>query len=1085
MDVSSENATVLPAGDTHFRTDAVLPNWTRALDLRERVAILRHAQPHIGSRAGGLGNAADKADGKETANDALATRLEAIGIDLEEYHRALLLPESPALTGALLPPVWASCDWEDLAESPWAPDDEPWIKQHPGLALTRFTSWAAIPVIRQAEDALTRMASHTGGLVIVSRLLPVLRRELVLALTSLVESVLVLELNIARIEGRLTAATPEGRYWEFIDSLANVSTVEGLCARYPRLARQVHQHCHNWLDAGLELFARLERDRALIERDLLHGHTLPPIVGIRSAGDPHRGLRRVTFVDCQDGTRIVYKPRPMGADLAFQAVLSFFNDRGIGEGFKTVSTVDRGTYGWSEAIVHEPCHDLSHIETFYRRQGGLLAILYALGAVDCHFENLIASGSHPVVVDLEGLFHHDRPPVPPEGAEPAWMEYSVLSVGLLPRRVWRGPDHVGVDMSGFGGQAGQIAEIMVPQMVNAGADTMHIGRAHLQVAGGQNRPVLENHELNLQDHLDAVEQGFVELYDAISAFGSDLLSEVGPVRQAADCEVRAILRPTATYAMLIRNSRHPDALRDALDQERILEPLWRAGVVREHGDQLAEAELAAMHRGDVPLFHYTPGSRDLISDDGTVVRGWCQQPPLEQAITRIGEFGVADKAKQLWYIRASFASLTRGRFGRRYQLHESQRLPSDDELVAHAVKIGERLKEIANTREGAASWIGLTLVTDEDWLLQPLGPSLYDGTGGVALFLAYLARITGDRRVEELALAASETFRRQQERQGAQEFVGGFVGTGGALYVAAHLARLLPQSGLAMLVPSLCSNLETRILADARLDLLTGVAGCIGGLVSAAGVMPRNVADPLIDACARRLCDTAVVSETGAARWVTQGGSMLTGMSHGAAGIAWALTKAWRRLGTERYRDYAMRAVKFEKELFSPEQGNWPDLRDASSPASYMTAWCHGAVGVGFSRLDLARDLCDSQVEEDLTVALHTTGATGFGFNHSLCHGDLGNIDFMMTAGLWRGDEPLLQRARRGLGVVLDTIEGQGYLCGVPSPHAVETPGLMTGLAGIGYGLLRTAYPAEVPSVLIMQPPVIASADRTRTEVRA
>jgi lantibiotic modifying enzyme len=35
----------------------------------------------------------------------------------------------------------------------------------------------------------------------------------------------------------------------------------------------------------------------------------------------------------------------------------------------------------------------------------------------------------------------------------------------------------------------------------------------------------------------------------------------------------------------------------------------------------------------------------------------------------------------------------------------------------------------------------------------------------------------------------------------------------------------------------------------------------------------------------------------------------------------------------------------------------------------------------------------DDGIGADLATALQTTLATGFGFNHSLCHGDLGNLD--------------------------------------------------------------------------------------------
>jgi lantibiotic modifying enzyme len=36
-------------------------------------------------------------------------------------------------------------------------------------------------------------------------------------------------------------------------------------------------------------------------------------------------------------------------------------------------------------------------------------------------------------------------------------------------------------------------------------------------------------------------------------------------------------------------------------------------------------------------------------------------------------------------------------------------------------------------------------------------------------------------------------------------------------------------------------------------------------------------------------------------------------------------------------------------------------------------------------------------------------------------------------------------------------------------PLGAETPGLMTGLAGIGYGLLRLAEPERVSSVLLLE----------------
>ena len=53
---------------------------------------------------------------------------------------------------------------------------------------------------------------------------------------------------------------------------------------------------------------------------------------------------------------------------------------------------------------------------------------------------------------------------------------------------------------------------------------------------------------------------------------------------------------------------------------------------------------------------------------------------------------------------------------------------------------------------------------------------------------------------------------------------------------------------------------------------------------------------------------------------------------------------------------------------------------------------------------------------------------------------------------------------------ILDSIDRDGWQCG--GPQAVETPGLMLGLAGIGYQMLRLAEPDRIPSVLVLAPPV-------------
>jgi lantibiotic modifying enzyme len=84
--------------------------------------------------------------------------------------------------------------------------------------------------------------------------------------------------------------------------------------------------------------------------------------------------------------------------------------------------------------------------------------------------------------------------------------------------------------------------------------------------------------------------------------------------------------------------------------------------------------------------------------------------------------------------------------------------------------------------------------------------------------------------------------------------------------------------------------------------------------------------------------------------------------------------------------------------------------------------------------------------------------------------GTSGNLEFLAQAAAKLEDGDLTREAERMASTILVDIEQHGWRCG--TPLGVETPGLLAGLAGIGYGLLRTARPDIVPSVLALEAPL-------------
>jgi len=379
-----------------------------------------------------------------------------------------------------------------------------------------------------------------------------------------------------------------------------------------------------------------------------------------------------------------------------------------------------------------------------------------------------------------------------------------------------------------------------------------------------------------------------------------------------------------------------------------------------------------------------------------------------------------------------------------------------------------------------ASWLGL-VADDRRSSISTLTPALYDGLAGVALFLAYLGDLTGEQRYTLLARDACATMlRRSEKSESPIASIGAFDGWGGIIYALTHLGTLWHEPALVMNAEALVERLPSLIKQDDRFDIIGGAAGCIGSLLGLHHVSPSQRTLSVASQCGEHLITHAHPTEAGIGWTVRDQTRPLSGVAHGAAGIAWALLKLAAQSGNERFEAIALGAIAYEHSLFSPQAGNWRDLRARASRTAegspgegnaefFDTAWCHGAPGIGLARLSTIEHLDNPEVRREIDIALNTTHKQAFGDNHSLCHGDLGNLELLSQAGRVLDDARWRMESDRVASNILRSIAQSGPLCGTPS--RVESPGLMNGLAGIGFGLLRLAEPTHVPSVLTLEAP--------------
>ncbi len=1081
--------------------------WYQALRLGERLPL--PAAPAESADDAGRQRAARRLDRwlaqSPFAEDGhFGRRLALDGLSDPAQLRALLAESDEALRrrsdGV---PAWLAellAAYAEPADPASAP--VPWPEAHrPGSGSSADFLVLVEPLVRRGCDRLrSRLvelgAAGRGPELDAEALLASLVSSLVLPLRHCLARSVVLELQVARLEEELTGDTPEERYRSFVDSLHLPETALDVLGRYPVLARYVVDKIARWEEVALEMLARLAADWQEIRRELLAGDASGPLVeAAGNQGDPHRGGRSVFLLRFASGARLVYKPKSLAVDTVFQNLLAWANARGFEPAFRPLRLLDRGPYGWMEFVSAAPCATPEEVRNFYRRQGGNLALLYLVEATDFHHENLIAAGEHPVLVDLETLFHPTlgRRELGPQSAEPGWsLEDSVLRCGLLPSRVWGDAEHRGIDLSGLAAAEGTAVSYL--GTVEPGTDAMRYGPKQAVLEAVQHRPTLAGAEVSLLAHREDILAGFGRLYDLLAEHRRELLAPGGPLAAFAGCETRLVFRPTRAYFGLLDESFHPYVLGSGLDRARFLDRLWAGVLERPYLERLVAFEHRDVERGDIPFFTTQPDACDVWASGGELLPGFFAESGLDRAARRLERMGPEDRRRQEWLIRSALAvvELDQGTARPSYDFRQTPEAATPERLLAAARAAADRLADLAFEEDGLAHWMQVEHAGARSWALGAAQADFYAGLPGIALALGFVGALIGEERHTRLARYALATQRRQlaqkpdePDEPAKPEMIGGFNGRGGLVYALTQLGVLWDDSALLAEAEALALGLAPLIDQDEIGDLIAGAAGCALALLALHQVRPNPQVLDLARRCGERLLATArpMPPDGRGLGWVVKiaGETPLAGISHGAAGIALALLRLDQEIGREtgdgRYLEAARGALAYERSLYDAEVRNWPDLRaEASETAGlpegeerFMVAWCHGAPGIGLARIAGLPHLDDSTVRGEIATAVSATLAAGFGTNHSLCHGDLGNAEFLLEAARATGDPALRAHAYRAAGGILDGIARHGWLYGLPL--GAEPLGLMTGLAGIAYGLARLATPGRLPCVLTLAPP--------------
>lgn len=858
----------------------------------------------------------------------------------------------------------------------------------------------------------------------------------------------------------------------------------------PVLLRLLSNMIRQWIDTTTAILERVQTDFSELVTCFTQDkgpHRITHVAGDLS--DPHNLGDSVLIFTINDLTKVVYKPKDLTLDLEWFNLTNNLNALNPPVDLKAVKTLKKDGYGWTEFVDNIPCTSKDEFALFYRRAGSWLALFHLFASSDMHFENLIASGAHPVPIDLEMILQATAPETELDHPEMLALNEanqkianSVLMVGMLPAYA-RLPNNEIIDMGGLNA-ANKTSLRGVWHNVNTNA--MRWSRETEVHDTFQNIPSFAGEYAKLGDYITE----FVSSFEAYSHFLLDIKAKKGlgffldPFKGAP---VRKLIRPTRFYAMLMQRLKDHRNMEDGITWSLQADFLARLADWDNPEDliwPLQKSEREALLNLNIPHFT-TPADGQEIYDLNGILMTSSAVSGIDRAQERFESLTPEEISWQKTVIELSTSTVSGSNKSRQENKYKNIRqLPAPaseidkkEALLSCAQETAQRIENTALKKGAGLAWVGVDWLGDSEAAqLVSLGSDLYNGSTGIALFLAAHYHVCGSEKSKELAYKALASTRHQLKQNTAARWartigIGGASGLGSVIYGLAAASQLLNDPDILADALSAANLISADLIAaDESLDIIGGSAGAILGLLKLHQVAGLGLALDKAILCGEHLLKKPRIGDDGKRCWINPqmlSPKPLNGMSHGASGFAYALIKLYEKTQRQEFLDAANECLEYEKSNYLPEHTNWGDLRGSGS--TDVCQWCHGAIGIGIARLGIKNAWKSYREDIDIDIQNAILASEKYWPNNtdSLCCGTLGSVEFINQCGKTLAREDLKVLARNRFAALMNAANQNGGFT-FHSNNPDFNLGLFRGAAGVGYTALRQLDP-NLPNVLLWE----------------
>jgi type 2 lantibiotic biosynthesis protein LanM len=468
-----------------------------------------------------------------------------------------------------------------------------------------------------------------------------------------------------RTNGQL-APSSRSRYHQFVHEMLHGGWIR-FFKTYPVAARQMARLAGSWAETTRELLDRLESDRPLIAATFAGGED-PGEVALLETGlsDRHNGGRRVVALEFRSGLKLVYKPRHVGLERAYNELLRWAAGRGLDSPPTALRIIERPGYGWVEHIEQGQPENKGEVHEYYRKAGAVICFAHLLRGKDLHMENLVAAADGPVLVDTEMLC---QPLVQADdgvagASERILSSETCLETGIL-ATVHIAPGGTLHDIGGLKGSGGFVSPAKNRLWLEVGNDSLRPAEETAYASQVKNRLFFRGELQRPESYAADILAGFTETYRLALECREELLSSNGPISHFAACDTRVIFRASKRYAVLQYVLAQPKYQREGWIRSVVTDALNREFRGRRDPPSIwpiVATERSALEGLDIPRFELPTTETVLVTESGARLEGHYLLSGFAAVTRRLEMLSEVDLSWQLACLEASLLSSVDTRF---------------------------------------------------------------------------------------------------------------------------------------------------------------------------------------------------------------------------------------------------------------------------------------------------------------------------------------------------------------------------------------------------------------------------------------